>query len=441
MIDILTKVYLLFIGALNDRTFWEFLIIFLPFILFIELPYYVILLIAGIKTYAQELFSRPKTAAYRPHISCLLTCYDEGYSIIRTLKSLREQLYRGQIEVLIIIDGAEVNQETVNAAQKFMRDYRSKNNIRFRVIPKRLRGGHASSINLGVKLAKGEVIITLDGDCSCDNDMVAAVAQSFNDPNVIGMSGTLRLRNATQNILTSLQGLEFMIGIHFARMALSQLNSLNNISGAFGAFRRDFLYKIGGWKNGSAEDFDMTIRLRAYFKRYPYMKLIHNKDAVVHTDGPSKWRGLFKQRLRWDGDIYYIAITRHWRAIRPKFLGWLGFISFVWDTLLLHMVLPFSMIFGFVYLFLFYSWSHILFILGITYVYYFFVGTVMFIAYWLLASERKRYDLQFVPMLLIKPLYHLVLRIWSAVAILSEMVLKTHRDSSMAPAWVNRKVH
>lgn len=440
MMELLTKAYLAFINALSDQTVWDFLLVFFPLILFIELPYYVVLLIAAISAYVQELFSRPETAAYRPYVTCLLTCYDEGDHVTRTLKSLREQLYRGQIEVLVIIDGAEVNQATVNAAQKFVRDHKQQSNIHFRVIPKRLRGGHASSINLGLKLAKGEVIVTLDGDCSCDNDMVQAVAQAFTDPHVIGMSGALRLRNAKQNMLTRLQAIEFMIGIHFARLALSQLNSLNNISSAFGAFRRDFLYKIGGWKNGSGEDFDITIRLRSYFKRYPQMKLVHNKDAVVHTDGPSTWRGLLKQRLRWDGDIYYIACSRHWRAIRPKFLGWLGFVGFMWDLLLLHMVLPFSLIFGLLYLCLFYAWSYVLFILGVTYLYYLVVSVVMFAVYWLLISERKRYDLQFVPFLLVKPFYHLILRMWSAVAILSEMILKTHRDSPMAPAWVNRKV-
>ena len=81
-----------------------------------------------------------------------------------------------------------------------------------------------------------------------------------------------------------------------------------------------------------------------------------------------------------------------------------------------------------------------LFILGVTYLYYLVVSAVMFIFYWLLVSERKRYDLQFVPYLLFKPFYHLVLRMWSAVALLSEIILKTHRDSPMAPAWVNRKV-
>jgi cellulose synthase/poly-beta-1,6-N-acetylglucosamine synthase-like glycosyltransferase len=47
----------------------------------------------------------------------------------------------------------------------------------------------------------------------------------------------------------------------------STFNVLNNISGAFGAFRASTLKLIGGWDNGSAEDIDITLRLKNYFGR------------------------------------------------------------------------------------------------------------------------------------------------------------------------------
>ncbi len=44
---------------------------------------------------------------------------------------------------------------------------------------------------------------------------------------------------------------------------------LNNISGAFGGFRRSVLKQVGGWNTHTAEDLDLTIRLKQYKKTIP----------------------------------------------------------------------------------------------------------------------------------------------------------------------------
>ncbi|WP_250637430.1 glycosyltransferase family 2 protein [Francisella uliginis] len=126
--------------------------------------------------------------------------------------------------------------------------------------------GHASSSNLGFKLSSGELVMTLDADTSYDNDMISNMVQQFADPNVIASSGTLRARNIKKNILTRMQGIEYMLGIHMSRIALSNANSVNNISGAYGCFRKSLLKKTTLWRNGSAEDLDLTLRLQFFLK-------------------------------------------------------------------------------------------------------------------------------------------------------------------------------
>lgn len=435
------NVYHLWLSYLFNKGFWNFVFLFVPYILAIELPFYVITTLTIFRFYLYEIFSVKKHLPFYPKVTCIVTAYNEGRDIIRTLHSLSEQLYKGTVEILIIIDGAEVNQHTVQAAQQFIKQFSSPKHRHIRIIAKQTRGGHASSLNIGIKLAKGEIIIILDGDCSCDNDMIANTVRSFNKENIVGMSGTLRVRNAQKNLLTRLQSIEYMLGIHLSRLGLAKLDILNNVSSAFGAFRKDFLLKIGGWKNGSAEDLDLTFRIQAFFKRHPGLKLTHNPYAVVHTDVPTTWRKLFKQRLRWDGDIFYIYFYRHWRSFRPKFLGWKAFIGLTWYVLLLHVILPFIIIFGVIFLLFSHPLEYLNLLMVITYIYYFSLILFLYTIYWLLVSERKKQDLKFLPYLLLMPIYHLIMRVWSGIAILFEILLHSHRDSTMGPWWVNRKIH
>lgn len=227
--------------------FW----LFFPLVLLIELPFYLLVLFSVCKVAVERAFSRRTIVAYTPRVSCLVTCYNEGEDIYKTISTLEQQIYAGVIEIFILVDGASQNKNTLDAAHAYVKSHKPKPNRVIRIISKMKRGGHASSLNLGLKLAKGELVIALDGDCSCDNDMLAHMTQKFADQHLVGLSGTLRVRNAKQTLLTRFQAIEYMVGIHLGRLGLSTLGCLNNISGAFGVFRREFLLKIGGWRNGT----------------------------------------------------------------------------------------------------------------------------------------------------------------------------------------------
>ena len=70
-------------------------------------------------------------------------------------------------------------------------------------------------------------MIPLDGDCSVDNNMVDRMVQQFINRDVIASSGTLRVRNINDSLISRMQGLEYMIGIHMSRTALAKFNAVN----------------------------------------------------------------------------------------------------------------------------------------------------------------------------------------------------------------------
>ncbi|MEI6287003.1 MAG: glycosyltransferase [Bacillota bacterium] len=420
----------------------KFIIVMFPMVILFELPLNTIIILGYLRRFWREVFILKHPNNYFPPVSCIVTCYSEGEAIVATISSLVEQIYIGRIEILVMVDGSDKNTATYNAALLYANEYHAKNKNSLRsikVIPKKIRGGRVSSNNLGLSLCTGEIILIIDGDCSVDNDLVAATMRGFSNPNVIGSSGNIRVRNYRKSFVTRFQAIEYMIGLQLSKTGLAEFGMLNNISGAHGWFRKSFVKAIGGWKNGTAEDLDMTTRIKSYLHRYPNLKIIHSYDATMYTDVPETWAIIIKQRMRWDGDLSFLYFRRYRKILRPKNIGWKSLFAIFWYDFFFGLCVPFLSIIYLVWLFVKFSLAFALTMMVLTYLYYLCSTTVLFILYLLFVSDRKQKDSKFMPYIPLMPMYQLVMRVVTAVATVSELVLATHKDTSMAPWWVIRK--
>jgi hypothetical protein len=119
------------------------------------------------------------------------------------------------------------------------------------------------------------------------------------------------VRNAKKSLTTRMQALEYMLSIALSKSGLYPFNIVNNISGAFGIFRRDFLRKIGAWDSGTAEDLDLTLRIKKYFGRHPQLRI----TLFVTPD----WR---RQELvrtrRWVTRVPLLRERIHWAPLTPR---------------------------------------------------------------------------------------------------------------------------
>jgi poly-beta-1,6-N-acetyl-D-glucosamine synthase len=428
----------LLVSPLNHG-FTAFAFKFIPYVLFFEMPVYLFIMLGILRHFIRRDNAIPGRQPYYPTVSCLITCYSEGRDVAKTIVSLAEQVYPGIIEIMPIIDGAVQNDATYQAALAQTAYVARLPNRRLRVIPKWQRGGRVSSLNTGLSMAIGEIVLALDGDTSFDNTMVQDACAHFADPGVVGVAGSLRVRNALHNLVTRLQALEYLLSIHASKVGLSEFNVVNNISGAFGIFRRSFVEKIGGWDSGTAEDLDMTMRIKNYFGRHPGLKIVFEPRAMGHTDAPATWRGLFNQRLRWDGDLYYLYIRKHSLSFSPRLFGWRNFIMQAWTGLFFQLVMPFIIIFYSLYVFAIYPAGFVLAVWIMVYFFYLGITLAFYLLFVTLLSERRGQDLKLAWLIPVVPFFTFALRVWNALATLKEMVMKAHLDSSMAPWWVLKK--
>ncbi|MEE9103184.1 MULTISPECIES: glycosyltransferase [Pseudomonas] len=418
--------------------FFQAAFMLLPAFLLLEVPLNLMVLIGVLRWFMRKPFELPKDNGYRPRVSCIITCYSEGLDVQKTLLSLCEQTYPGYIEMIPVVDGAAVNKPTMQAVRDFRVDPTLHPRRLLRPIAKWQRGGRVSSLNAGLAHCTGEIIMALDGDTSFDNDMVSRMVRHFADPDVPAVAGSLRVRNAWASLTTAMQALEYQLSIHMAKIGLSEWNLVNNVSGAFGAFRRSFLDKIGGWDTHTAEDLDITLRIKNYFGRRP-LRIPFEPGAIGHTDAPVKFLQFLQQRLRWDGDLYFLYIRKHRHSFNPRLLGWPNFLMTLITGFFFQLVLPF-IIFGYCVIGpLVVPLPRFLALASLIYLVYLGMTLLLYLAMLVLVSERPRQDLKLFPVVFVFPLFMLVMRLWSAVAMLNEALRRGHEETSMAPWWVLRK--
>ncbi|MBP2651342.1 MAG: family 2 glycosyl transferase [Firmicutes bacterium] len=435
--SIVNNLYNLTIAQLINGDVIAAAVFLMPYVLFFEIPWTLFIFIGLIK-YKLNRLREGERRPYFPAVSFLITCYNEGRDIEKTVISLTEQLYPGKIQLLLVIDGASINVETMRAAKTMEGWVNGHSNRSMLILPKWQRSGVVSSSNLGLNFATGKIIIKVDGDTSFDNNMVERATRHFEDDSVVAVSGCLRVRNANETLCAAFQAIEYFLAIHSSKTALSEFNMVNNISGAFGIFRREVLDLVEGWDAGTAEDLDMTMRIKNYFAQsQKKFRIVFDPEAICFTDVPDSFAKFFKQRIRWEGDYPFI-LFKHYHTINPRLMGWGNFFGIL-INIFTHIFIP-AMVFVYTIWLLFeYRIDFVIALLAAVYLFYFFLLTVIYLISVVLLSERKESDLSRLYLLPLMPFFQFAAKINSLVAILWELVGAGHKDSSMAPWWVLRK--
>lgn len=411
---------------------------FAPYVLFMELPLYVVTWLGVMHYLWRKHHEPPADIPYHPRVTCICNAYSEGRDVQYSVRSLLEQIYPGHIELLLVLDGAVANRDTYYALRELVTRFSSTPERSVRFIPKSQRGGRVSATNTGLLYATGEIVMALDADTSFDNEMVAYAVRPFVNPNVVGATGPLRVRNADKSLATRLQCMEYMLAIYLGKVGLAEWNVINNLPGAFMIYRKSILDHVGGWNTGTGEDLDLTLRVKQYISRHPHLLLAFAPGAVAHTDVPDTFRAFYTQRLRWDGDLSYIYFRKH-RHSFSTLIGWKNFLSMMWYGLLFQIFLPMLQVGYMAYMMLFEPAPFFIGVMLLVYCFYFLLTTLQFLLFIALLSERPRTDIRFVGLLPLMPIFMVSARVWSVVATLHEWFNSAHQDSPMGPWWVIRR--
>lgn len=259
-----------------------------------------------------------------PLVSIIVPAYNEERVIARTLESLIEADYPNK-EIIVVDDGSTDNTLAIASSyEKFgVRAYHKEN------------GGKHSALNYGIRVSRGEIIVTVDADSIVGRDAIKGLVKKFRNDEVSAVCGNIKVLNR-MNWITKCQALEYITSINIFRRAFDLFGAVAVVPGALGAFRRSVLEEGGLYDPDTiVEDFDTTV------KTLKAGKIVQaSSEALAYTEAPASLRDLYRQRMRWYRGNFQ-TIWKHRDAFTNPRYGFLYQITFPFILLTMAM-LPFA---------------------------------------------------------------------------------------------------
>ena len=247
-----------------------------------------------------------------PLQTVLIPAYNEGKVIAGAVRHILASDYPN-LEVIVIDDGS-----ADDTSEQVRIHFASDPRVRLFRVP---NGGKAAALNIGLKEARGDVVVALDADTHFEKDAISKLVRWFQDPAVGAVAGNAKVGNRV-NMITRWQALEYVTSQNLERRALAALGCITVVPGAIGAWKREALERLGGFPaNTLAEDQDLTLSLLTAGHT-----VLYDSTAIGWTEAPDTVSGLIKQRFRWAFGTLQ-CLWKHRRiTLRPRY-GSLGLIA------------------------------------------------------------------------------------------------------------------
>ena len=305
-----------------------------------------------LRTIALEDFRDIQESGLAPPVSIVVPAYNEGRTILESVRSLLALRYPG-LELVIVNDGSTDDTLELLAAEFGLRltprvywqrirsrpvrgIYWSPAYPRLWVLDK-VNGRKADAVNAGINLASTPYVCVVDGDSVLEGDAMAAIMNAVlpRSAETVAAGGTVRIANGCEirrgtgvmtvgtprSWLGTIQVVEYLRAFLFGRMAWSELGSLMIVSGAFGVFRKDVLVEIGGFRHETVgEDMDVVVRMHRHLRAAgrPY-RVAFVPDPVCWTECPETLKTLRRQRERWQRGLGETLDHNHEMLASPRF--------------------------------------------------------------------------------------------------------------------------
>ena len=184
-------------------------------------------------------------------ISVVIPTYNEEKNIGRCLSALEEQTIPREDFEVIVVDGQSTD-GTVEIARRYAD----------RVIQQESKGVGGAR-NDGVKIARGDVIVTTDADCVPYREWLEIILGHFEDENVIAVTGFLDPLDTESLSRGEAYLYRVLFWISNNLLSVFAKTGYYHLCGANSAFDRDTFLEIGGYQDlPYSDDVEIYKRLK-----------------------------------------------------------------------------------------------------------------------------------------------------------------------------------
>lgn len=228
-----------------------------------------------------------------PFVTIQLPLYNEATVASRLLEAVAKMDYpRDRFEIQVLDDSTDETTALVCRQVEHMRDQ----GIDAVVVRRSDRVGYkAGALDVGLKVAKGELVAIFDADFVPQPDFLRRLVGEFSDPRVGMVQARWGHMNREHSLLTRVQAL-MLDGHHLVEnRARFAAGCLFNFSGTGGLWRKAAIESAGGWQHDTlTEDLDLSYRAQLAGWRF-----IYREDVVTPAELPEDLASLRAQQYRW----------------------------------------------------------------------------------------------------------------------------------------------
>ena len=256
----------------------------------------------------REWLNVAPTIYREPRISftILLPAYHEADVYANTIEKVYNLNYPQKL-VQIITLLRENDTETIKVASEKINQLRA-SNIQLLVTSDK-HGGKPHQLNLGLKVAAGEVVTIFDAEDEPHPDILQVINTIFLNEPVDAVQSGVQLMNHNTKWFCFLNVLEYFFwfksALHFfARCGMTPLGG-NTVF-----VKRALMQHLGGWDaNTLTEDADLGIRLCIARAR---VRILYDDEFVTKEETPQTSKQFIKQRTRWNQGFIQILFAGRW---------------------------------------------------------------------------------------------------------------------------------
>lgn len=247
-----------------------------------------------------ETWEVPKGFVPNTHISVLIPARNEAENIGACIESILQQSYPCDLYEIIVLDDHSED-ETPDWVRLFQVQC---TNVHLLQLADFVEAGETQSfkkkaIEIGIKHATGELIVTTDGDCVVQSNWLSLIASFYETKDLKFIAAPVNFYKE-KNILEYFQSLDFMGMMGIAGAGI-QGQFMRMCNGANLAYRKSVFKEVNGFEgiNELASGDDMLL-MQKVAEHYPdgigYLK---NQAATTFTEAKPTLKSFLNQRIRW----------------------------------------------------------------------------------------------------------------------------------------------
>ncbi len=234
-----------------------------------------------------------------PPLTVVIPAYNEGRMVEQTIYSVAAAHYpKDRIEIIVVDDGSR------DDTWDYMQKAALKHPDLVRTIRFKENKGKRAALAEAFRIAKGEILVTIDSDSVIERNALLELAGPFRDPSIGAVAGKVVALNRKNNFIARMLHVRFILSFDFLRAVQSTYGSVYCCPGALSAYRASVVREVlDAWLNQTflgekctyGEDRSMTNFIFSCGYNSAYQR-----TAVVHTVVPETYSKLCKMFLRWD---------------------------------------------------------------------------------------------------------------------------------------------